>query len=188
MSLFKKFIANAENIELEFNELKAICLGDVTIIEFTDLAHYETWQDIFGPSKRVVIYWETESNNVGHYTALLYNADLSTIEFFDPYGLNMDSVYKFATFAHRSSGGDNLLKDLLLTASNQKIRINTNTYAFQHESEHINTCGRHCGLRLRFSDLPLNKYIELVRTSNMNADQFVSMLTVMFSKNAKIMI
>jgi len=188
MSLFKRFITKAEDIELEFNEMKAICLGDVSIIEFTNLAHYTSWQDLFIESKNVIIYWEVESNNIGHYTALIYRAESSTIEFFDSYGLNMDNVYKFATYAYRSTRGDNSLKDLLLSASEQKIRIITNSYVFQHESTHINTCGRHSALRLRFSDLPLNKYVELIKTSNMDADQVVSLLTVMFSKNAKIAI
>jgi len=176
--LFKDFIRRGESYSLTFQDLKSICRNDVHIIEFHTLDHMSNWQELFKYTPNVIIYWETESSSIGHFSALMLRDGGSTIEIFDSYGLSVKDCFKFARYDYRYSGGVNYL-EMILSQSGKKIV--TNYVKLQSDSSHINTCGRHAAMRLRFASMSSSDYVNFLKSSRANFDELVTIMTVMSS-------
>jgi hypothetical protein len=106
----------------------------------------------------VVILYETQLNS-GHYTCLLEYPDHWL--FFDPYGSKkIDDELEFAEY----NGGQKLyhktLQDLLREQS-KPYRVSKDK--FQAEQRGINTCGRHCIVRIKMQDLSENEYKNIMQ-------------------------
>ena len=94
-------------------------------------------------------------------------------EFFDSYGFAPDQELEYALYDKVP-----LLGRLLQAASNRGAKIVYNTKQIQALSRDMNTCGRHVGCRIAFSELSLVEYIDMIQGSKMNFDRFVTILTL----------
>jgi hypothetical protein len=98
------------------------------------------------------------------------------IEFFDPYGEKpeeqledipqsklemLDQAQPFLTKLLRGSG----------------LPVYYNKYGFQKEKANMNTCGRHCAVRLLYAPYSLEKYKSIIDKSGLPPDDFVSGIT-----------
>ena len=119
-------------------DIRAI-VGNVRLVKFDTLIGYETIEDLLPRVKDcVIIFWEIESENVGHYTALC--RDKQSYIFFDSYGNTEQEDFSYIPMTLRRQL--NIKYDYLKELLKGKKVIN-NHVAFQKMRDGINTCGRY---------------------------------------------
>jgi hypothetical protein len=110
----------------------------VRLVKFDTLIGYETIEDLLPKVKDcVIIFWEIESANVGHYTALC--RDKQNYIFFDSYGKteHEDFSYIPMTLIRQLDIKYDYLKELL-----KGKKVISNHIDFQKMKDGVNTCGR----------------------------------------------
>ena len=118
-------------------DIRAI-VGNVRLVKFDTLIGYETIEDLLPRVKDcVIIFWEIESENVGHYTALC--RDKQSYIFFDSYGNTEQEDFSYIPITLRRQL--NIKYDYLKELLKGKKVIN-NHVAFQKMRDGVNTCGR----------------------------------------------
>jgi hypothetical protein len=171
-------ILKAENFDLSEGDINRITDGRANIMAYEDLERYDNINDILGQYGAVVILYETKKG-FGHWVCLFKTGE-THLEFFDPYGLNVDEELKIAPeFNLREHNGVlNPHLSVLIAKSNYKVSYNKTK--LQKVLEHTNTCGRHVGMRIRFRDVSLPEYIKLITHNKcFDADFWVSALTLL---------
>jgi hypothetical protein len=180
--MFRQFIARGEEAPLDFADIRAICRNDVNIVEFNDLNEYSTYEELFRKNRRIVLFWATQAENIGHYNVLLYKVDDKAygsreyVEVFDSYGKSIDDVFRLANYDYSLFRGVNPLWRLL-----KGIEVIQNKEQFQSSNLQIATCGRYAGLRCRFYMMSNAKFNTFLRSGTVPPDQLVTAMTVMFS-------
>jgi len=117
-------------------------LGDDCIIKYSDLAEYNTINDLLPNNKDFKIILIESSANSGHWVAVMrYN---NIIEYFNSYGTKPEYDFKFipTVIKHLLGQGGNLLTKLLKT-KNKGQKIYYNKRKLQKIVDGVNTCGRH---------------------------------------------
>jgi hypothetical protein len=160
-----------KSYSLSDSDIRKLLGGDISIMTYPELKHIKNIDDCFDSQGRCIILFLTESETSGHWTALLKRGD--HIEFFDPYGDSVGGVLKEIPEERRQALDQTrpYLQNLL-KASPYKVSYNKNP--FQIDKPGINTCGRHCVVRLLHPDLDINEYKALIKSSGMTPDDFVS--------------
>lgn len=130
-------------------------LPDVKIYMYSDLGNYRTIEDILPNRDSYVIVLYQDSENTGHWTCMLRQDNI--VEFFDPYGKYPDTQLRWVDNDIREDLGitDKFISNLF---NNSKLKIVYNTAPYQHESNKVNTCGRHVVYRLLNRNLKLKDY------------------------------
>lgn len=169
------YVKNAENIDLSDTDITKITDDKATIMSYTDLYNIDDIDDAFNNKQNLVLLYEI-SKGVGHWVALLKRQN-NAIEFFDSYALDVDEELNYTQNYYKN--GEAHLTRLL---KNSKYHYYVNKTKFQEVKEHSNTCGRHCALRIKFSNLDLNAYTKLIYKpdNNYNSDFWVSCLTLFY--------
>lgn len=153
--------------------------GKTKVLTYKVLHKINNIDELLEPYKNFVLLYMSKPNS-GHWCCVLKHKD--RIEFFDPYGGknipdneldNIDDNVKIITnqnYPYLSQ---------LLYDSNKKIEFNN--YNFQQYKKDINTCGRHCIVRIMFKHLLLDDYykqmFEMSNYFGLNYDQLVTLLT-----------
>lgn len=159
---------------LNEDEIRQILPG-IKIFPYPELYDYDTIDEVFDSKGRALMLYLTENETTGHWVCMLKKG--KEIEYFDPYG-------KFGPDGYAGWLSHHKLKELgqaqprlseMLKAS--PYTVTKNPYAFQKKEDDVNTCGRHCVTRLALSNLPLDKYKDLVTSTNYTPDKFVSYYT-----------
>jgi hypothetical protein len=147
------------------------------IKSYTDLLDATSIDDVLDEKGRLMLLYLTEDQSTGHWVCLLKLRDKPIIEYFDPYGgFRPDGEKKWLSLAKQREFGqdtDHLTKLL----KNSPYTVKSNAIPFQKEKDDNNTCGRHCLARLYFKHLDLPQYAELVESSGISPDDFVSGFT-----------
>jgi hypothetical protein len=154
------------------------------IITYPDLQNYTSDKILEILKRRPIVLCYLTKKNYGHWTCMFIDS-AGVINFFDPYGLKPDDELKWkfpATFKKLSHEDYAYLTELLYELCKMKnYKIEYNDADFQSHKSDITTCGRHCIVRLCFSNLSADKYTslinELCHTTNKNPDQVVTSLT-----------
>jgi len=131
------------------------------------------------PFGAVIILYQSKKDE-GHWVTILKQPN-NIIEVFGSYGLNVDQQLEFSDYNKIQHGGQSVphLSNLLFS-SNYKI-IHNSTH-LQSDNKNVNTCGRYSGLRVRFRDMSLSKFVNLFKHSKgLNNDEWVTALTLLFS-------
>jgi hypothetical protein len=113
-------------------------VGNVKLVKFDTLIGYKTIEELLPKEKDcVVIFWEIESANVGHYTALCRLNQ--TYVFFDAYGNSVEEDFSYIPKSLRRllDIKYDYLKELL-----KGKHVITNQVDFQQMRDGVNTCGR----------------------------------------------
>jgi hypothetical protein len=113
-------------------------VGNVKIVKFDQLIGYNTVEELLPKQKDcVVIFWETESANIGHWTALCRLNQ--TYVFFDSYGNSVEEDFSFIPKSLRRllDIKYDYLKELL-----KGKHVISNHIDFQQMRDNISTCGR----------------------------------------------
>ena len=173
MNGIDKNIFGSENIDLSGDDIERITDGKCKIIAYEDLRGFSNIEELLNPHNAVIILYQTKAN-YGHWVSILkYD---NHIEFFDPYGFGVDEELEIIDHLHLRNQTPHLTH--LINNSNYKIIFNDKK--LQKFSEHINTCGRWCSLRVRFKDVSLKKFINLMtKNKHYDGDFWVSALTIL---------
>ena len=113
-------------------------VGGVKMVKFDQLDEYKTIEQLLPKQKDcIVIFWETESANVGHWTALCRLNE--TYIFFDSYGNSEEEDFSYIPMTLRSQLGidKDYLKELL-----KGKHVISNHIDFQKMKDGVNSCGR----------------------------------------------
>ena len=166
-------IIQSENIDLSGADIERITDGKCRIIAYEDLSGFLNIDQLLQPHNAVIILYQTKKN-YGHWVSILkYD---NNIEFFDPYGFGVDEELEIIEHLHIRNEKPHLTE--LLNSSNYNIIVNNKK--LQKFAEHINTCGRWCSLRVRFKDVDLKKFTDLMTKNKCyDGDFWVSALTIL---------
>jgi len=113
-------------------------VGGVKMIKFSDLDEYKSVEELLPKQKdAIVIFWEIETANVGHWTCLCRLNQ--TYIFFDSYGHTEQEDFSYIPMTLRSQLGidKDYLKDLL-----KGKHVITNHVDYQKMKDGVDTCGR----------------------------------------------
>ena len=175
--------------EQEDDEVRSYPLSDgdiedllpgIKVISYPEFNQMSSIDQAFDSDGRCLFLYLTEDENTGHWCCMIRHKN--HIEYFDPYGgIGPDDASKWLSkkqLANLDQDTKQLSK--LLKASGIPVKINN--HKFQKHDNDIATCGRHCVVRLHFSNLSLPSYAKMIKDSGMNADDFVSAFTYRFLK------
>lgn len=156
---------------LSDGDIRSILGHEIKIFTYPQLKQYRTADSLFDSKGRCLILFLTQSETAGHWCCLLKKGD--GIEFFDPYGDTPAEIQDEIPASKRDELDMNqpyLMR--LLKASG--CPVSYNTFAFQKTKQDINTCGRHCVVRLLYSPDSLERYKSIIDSSGLSPDDFVS--------------
>jgi hypothetical protein len=128
------------NVMLTADDIKKIA-GNVRIVRFDELNRIES----ILPKSRdcCIIFYSTESRNVGHWVALTRSRDEYT--FFDSYGNTEEEDYGYIPRSLKDDIEGDTLKAML-----KGHKVVQNRIDFQSWKEGISTCGRWCASFIYF--------------------------------------
>lgn len=153
---------------------------ELSIITYPQLEEFVDIDQIFDRKGRCMILFLNQSPTEGHWCCLIRKPD--SIEFFDPYGDDPEQVRKDTPKPLRQQL--EMDRPLLFNLLKKKgIPVYFNSFQFQKNGYNIATCGRHSAVRLFYAPYSLDKYKEIIDSSKMTPDTFVSALT--FTKLGK---
>lgn len=159
------------NIKISSNDIFKVLDGKCNIVLYKQLADVDNINKLFHPlnedpikSKNIVpciILYETKDRS-GHW-CMIIKINKNTMEFFDPYGIDMDTQLRFIPENFRYF--DTYYPHLSWLVANSKFNnIISNNYGLQEIRPGVNTCGRWVLLRAL---MWLNKHICLKCFINM---------------------
>ena len=125
---------------LSGDEIKEIL--DVNIVRFSELKDYNNIEELLQPNTGIVIFWETQAYNRGHWTALMRYDDY--YEYFDSYGLLESEDFALVPKQIKKELKE---RDYLKALFNGN-HIIQNTFDYQKWKDGVNTCGRWVVIRL----------------------------------------
>jgi len=134
------------------------------ILKYNQLVQYSSIEALLPEERDFCFLLIEDSPNRGHWVALLRHHN--QIEFFDSFGGKVDSQLSWSCPSVRRGLGQckTHLSDLL---NQSPFEVVYNPIPYQQDGQDINTCGRHCVLRIvsRFSpeNLNLSDYYSLMK-------------------------
>lgn len=141
-----------------------------TFIIYPDLLKYSHIDQVFNGNRSILLLYMNTSK-MGHWCCInkLKN---NMIEFYDPYGYYVDIHLKKVVKGQEYKYLSKLLLD-------SKYKLSYNEYSFQLRKSNINTCGRHCIVRINNIHLSLNNYKKIFDsfTGLFTPDEIVCILT-----------
>lgn len=133
---------------------------DIKIYVYSKLKKIKHMEEILpNDTSKICILYETEPAyqgvSIGHWVCLFntYDKGKPYIEFFDSYGTYPDdelikTIYK----------GPGILDRLILDFRDRGGLVQYNDYKLQSAAANVNTCGKHCVMRLRNNDIDIDSY------------------------------
>lgn len=170
-------IYKTENIDLSGADIQRITLNKCNIITYDDLQYITDIGQLLGEYNAVIILYTT-SKNYGHFCSLMLKGGI--LEFFDPYGYNVDEELKIIDNLHLRKDGITNTPHLTYLIQTSNYKFTYNKLQLQEEEAHVNTCGRWAALRVRLREYNLNTFIKLMTNNKFyNGDFWVSALTLL---------
>jgi hypothetical protein len=159
---------------LSDGDINKILKPDTKILVYPDLENVSSIDEIFDPMGRCMLLYPVSSEFSGHWVCLMKRGN--SIEFFDPYGNAPDTELEWVSKAKRRAMN---IEEPTLTRLMKESGYKTtyNSHDFQEDHKSVNTCGRHCIVRLVFKHLTLDEYRKLIKSSGLSPDEFVSGVT-----------
>lgn len=157
--------------------------ADTKLITYPQLKRFKTIDDVFGNKNKVIILYihnETNNNIEGHWCCIIRHP--SYIEFFDSYAMMPDDIIMMKSSDDRENTHQehNYLSKLLYDS---EMPVEYNEFPYQEQSDDINTCGAHTGIRCRFSDIDLTDYqyiFNTLKSHGVDTDKIVVELARLF--------
>ena len=192
-----KLITRIYEQDLNGTDIDYLTKGKAKVILYEDLQNVNNILDIFGlfdanlksskddflPQKKgsktfvfdnVIMLFPVKSNTNGHWIAIMKNNKTQTITHWDPYGFSWIEEMPYTQNKYVKM---NLLGNLYNLAKYNGWNVQWNKYKFQEQKNNINTCGRHCCIRVRFDYLDNDKYAKMMLNQKMKPDWIVTCLT-----------
>lgn len=171
----------AKEYALSDKDIQDLLPVDTNIFTYPHLEGVEHIDEVFDPHGRAIMLFLTESDNVGHWIALIRRG--SVVEVFDPYG-HKPKEWKTKLGGSKEDnerwGQDHPTLGRKIREAGYVMKVNTKQH--QPISPNINTCGRHSAMRLLFAKHPLEKYNKLLKKiekeTGLTADELATALTM----------
>lgn len=179
MNRIEEIIKKNEHIALSNYEIIEKLNGKVNIVLYPDLYKYTTIDQVLGKYGVAVLLFESRPK-YGHWVCI-FKIDNDTIEFFNPYGGYPDDSLLLIKNKYRKESNqiDPVLSYLLLKCS---YKLNYNEFQFQTKNSNIQTCGRHCIVRILFKNIDIYSYYEILdflrKKWKITFDEIVTLLTL----------
>jgi hypothetical protein len=159
------------------DDMNAILGDNLFIFVYPYLDDVKHIDDVFDNEGRSLMLYLVNNINSGHWVCMIKKDN--KILYFDPYGKKPDNIIDLLD-DRKKDELDMEQKKLTSLLKNSGYDVFYNTFPYQKLGDNINTCGRHCALRLLHRDLSdiqyhnlINKYI---KKYNLNTDETVSLL------------
>ena len=158
-------------------DVRALLHGATAVKTYPDLRAARSMDDVLHDGRCALLYLTT-SDTEGHWTGILRTP--RGIEYFDSYGHAPDEPLTWLSpqKAMALHEGQRDLTRLLHDASARGEPVSYNKHAFQAlRNRNMATCGRHVACRLMCNDMTLPEYADMLASTGMNADEFVTRVT-----------
>jgi hypothetical protein len=165
-------LEKAEMYALTGEDIKTL-VGPVRIITYPKLKD-ETWETLFKEQPYVVILFLTEDENTGHWQCVLQHDGGNKVEVFDSFGITVDGNRRWLSKDRLQDLGQTLpLMHKVFEGFPGELIYNDTK--LQQDSR--NTCGRHIACRILYNRLSIQDYINTIKASGDNPDEFVTLKT-----------
>ena len=170
MDKIQKKIKNA----LSGDDITNALNGKVKVILYSSLSKYKTMEELLGKYKKVVLLYQS-SSNFGHWCCLYEYC--GTICFFDSYGIVPDDELNYMS----KEMNKKLMQDCrwlthLLYESCKTVQYNE--YPLQQLGPEVNTCGRWCIIRLKYTDISIDNFHKLFTSfKDYKPDYLITLVT-----------
>ena len=178
-------IKQKENEALSNFDIYNIIGKKIKIIKYPDIENYTSIFEIFGNSNMVIIFFETENLNIGHWECMFLKQ--KEIYFFDSYGLPPDQAEKYINSNTQIKLKENkpLLYPLFVNAQKSGYSSFYNAFKYQQMKGNISTCGRWCSIRLKYMNLTDEQFYNKINNLRIkwgfdNFDYVVTKLTLKY--------
>lgn len=173
-----KILDKYKKVALSNFDLMKLVDGNARVVLYPEIYKMKNIDQLMHPFNACFLLFEAEPR-LGHWCALLKYGN--TVEFFDPYSGYPDDVLKYIPTDYKEkTNQDYPYLTKLLYESPYHIEFNDNK--FQRHGKNINTCGRHCLLRILCKDLNIDEYDRVIKKlcndTKMGADDLVTAITV----------
>jgi len=164
--------------DLRYKALESYALTDKDIREalgtnvflYPDLYKVQHLDELFDDKGRFVLLYLTKSQNQGHWVAMLKKGN--TLEYFDSYGGHLpDTERQWLSQSKLRELNQDHPRFMELVA-NSGYKLSYNPYAYQDQTKHNNTCGRHVVARLYLHKLREKQYRNLIKRTGLDPDEF----------------
>ena len=172
----KTLINNSEKIELTGEQMNLITEGKCRIVPYQELENCKSIDECFDGKDGLILLYQHQENE-GHW-CIIMKVGNNTLEFFDPYGLKMDSEISFSDFNLRIHQGQKV-PHLTHLVEQSDYKLIQNTQQLQKYKHYVNTCGRHVCVRFRMREFSLKQYVNLFK--GLDPDFYVSAMTILYS-------
>lgn len=147
--------------------------GKVKIITYNDIADYTNIIDLIGEYKKLVILYESKKN-YGHWVCLYMYG--KTLYYFDSAGKKPEAYLDFMP-EELKINCKQYHTYLIYLIYTSKISFEYNNHKLQADKKDINTCGRWVSVRLKYSEIPVDKFYQIFKNSGVPYDILVTLLT-----------
>ena len=157
------------------DDLRAVC-PSTRICTYKEFADFDSIDALLGHDGSCIFLYETRPN-YGHWCCVFSRGSGSnkTIEMFDPYGVIPDDQLKLVAKEKRRELGqaEPHLTRLLYECP---YKVEFNNHHLQENKPGVNTCGRHCCVRLAFRNDTVDAYAKRLKSAKkFNPDQVVAL-------------
>ena len=144
MTNLSNYLKTAEEIDLSGADIHKITDGKCVPMSYHELEKYNSLNELFESSNAIMLLYEIEGINTGHWV-LLIRHNKAVVEFFDPYALNPDEELKYSKIYYRTHKKNDVPHLQYLLYNQNQYSIIINKCKLQKLLGTVNTCGRHCG-------------------------------------------
>lgn len=159
---------------LSNNEIYDVFDGKIKILTYPELEQYKNIDELLYPYDKVIILYLT-SENYGHWVAL-FKINHNNIEFFDSYSMKPDEELKLIG-EHVRNVNNQTTPHLSHLLYDSNYNIHYNDVRLQKMKNDVNTCGRHCIVRLACDKMFIDDYVKLITSFKYDPDYVVTYLT-----------
>ena len=135
------------------SELFHLLNGEINLYNYKDLKNIGDVDELLSSKGAVVILYPAADDYNGHWVCLFFNKNdkgEKIVEFFDSYGMSLDTEFKHTKVSHPRYIAKLLYKG--------PYKVEWNHHKFQQGSSEIGTCGKHVVWRLLNRHMTMNLY------------------------------
>lgn len=148
------------NYSLSNGDINKLLDGKCNIMSYDQLSKYDNIDSAMGKYGALILLYQTKQN-YGHWCCV-FKRNNNTIEFFDPYGLFPDDELEFVPKNMRKVLNEDYPHLTWLLYNSGYKKIDYNSKQLQKFKGDVNTCGRHCAVRIMLRNLPIDEYIKFL--------------------------
>ena len=177
MSSLDTIIKDSEDYQFTGDDMKNITENKYNLIKYEELSKYDNIDQILGNNNGVIILFQNESANSGHWVGL-WKED-NTIMYFDSFGLKPDDEIQYTEFNLRKfkESGESV-PHLTHLLNESKYKISHNKYKLQKFIDESSTCGRWVSYRLLHKKLSHDEFADLfMKNKHYDPDFWISAIT-----------